>query len=68
LGLIHLDDHDSLKNQADKPHLFPRALINAPHGKSWKKDLEAMGDKDGMRDPRFKVMHLQPMRRGLAKT
>src|SRR6478736_9755239 len=25
--------------------------------KSWKKDLETMGGKDGMRDPRFKVMH-----------
>ena len=30
---------------------------NPPYGKSWKKDLEAMGGKDGMRDPRFKVMH-----------
>ena len=28
-----------------------------PESKSWKKDLEAMGGKDGMRDPRFKVMH-----------
>ena len=28
-----------------------------PYGKSWKKDLEAMGGKDGMRDPRFKLMH-----------
>ena len=32
-------------------------LANPPYGKSWKKDLEAMGGKDGMRDPRFKVMH-----------
>src|SRR5436309_7032765 len=30
---------------------------NPPYGKSWKKDLENMGGKDGMRDPRFKVMH-----------
>jgi hypothetical protein len=30
---------------------------NPPYGKSWKKDREAMGGKDGMRDPRFKVMH-----------
>ena len=32
-------------------------LANPPYGKSWKKDLEAMGGKEGMRDPRFKVMH-----------
>ena len=32
-------------------------LANPPYGKSWKKDLEAMGGKDGMRDQRFKVMH-----------
>jgi len=33
-------------------------LANPPYGKSWKKDLELMGGKDGMRDPRFKVMHM----------
>jgi type I restriction enzyme M protein len=32
-------------------------LANPPYGKSWKKDLELMGGKDAMRDPRFKVMH-----------
>lgn len=32
-------------------------LSNPPYGKSWKKDLEHMGGKGGMRDPRFKVMH-----------
>jgi type I restriction enzyme M protein len=32
-------------------------LANPPYGKSWKKDLETMGGKDGIRDPRFKVMH-----------
>jgi type I restriction enzyme M protein len=37
---------------------FPgQEFSNPPYGKSWKKDLEAMGGKDGMRDPRFKVMH-----------
>ena len=35
---------------------FDFMLANPPYGKSWKKDLEAMGGKDGMRDPRFKVM------------
>jgi hypothetical protein len=27
LGLIHLDDHDSLINQSDHPQFFPRSLI-----------------------------------------
>jgi hypothetical protein len=36
---------------------FDFMLSNPPYGKSWEKDLEAMGGKDGMRDPRFKVMH-----------
>ncbi len=37
--------------------LFDFMMSNPPYGKSWKKDLEQMGGKDGMRDPRFKVMH-----------
>jgi type I restriction enzyme M protein len=36
---------------------FDFMLANPPYGKSWKKDLEALGGKDKMRDPRFKVMH-----------
>ena len=36
---------------------FDFMLSNPPYGKSWKKDLGDMGGKDGMRDPRFKVMH-----------
>jgi type I restriction enzyme M protein len=30
-------------------------LSNPPYGKSWKTDLEALGGKEGMRDPRFKA-------------
>src|SRR5882724_2248692 len=37
--------------------LFDFMMSNPPYGKSWKKDLENMGGKDGMRDPRFKVAH-----------
>ena len=44
--------HDAFPSQE-----FDFMLANPPYGKSWKKDLEAMGGKDGMRDPRFKVMH-----------
>jgi type I restriction enzyme M protein len=37
---------------------FDFMLSNPPYGKSWKNDLEALGGKDGMRDPRFKkVIH-----------
>lgn len=36
---------------------FDFMLANPPYGKSWKKDLDTMGGKEGMRDPRFKVMH-----------
>ena len=36
---------------------FDFMLANPPYGKSWAKDLDLMGGKDGMRDPRFKVMH-----------
>jgi len=36
---------------------FDFMFSNPPYGKSWKKDLENMGGKDGLRDPRFRVMH-----------
>jgi type I restriction enzyme M protein len=47
----------TLSHDAFPAHEFDFMLANPPYGKSWKKDLEAMGGKDGMRDPRFKVMH-----------
>src|SRR2546426_1121284 len=47
----------TLSHDAFPAHEFDFMLANPPYGKSWKKDLEAMGGKEGMRDPRFKVMH-----------
>ena len=47
----------TLSHDAFPTHEFDFMVANPPYGKSWKKDLEAMGGKDGMRDPRFKVMH-----------
>ncbi len=47
----------TLSNDAFPAREFDFMLANPPYGKSWKKDLEAMGGKDGMRDPRFKVTH-----------
>jgi len=48
----------TLSHDAFPAQEFDFMLANPPYGKSWKKDLEAMGGKDGMRDPRFKVMHM----------
>ena len=36
---------------------FDFMLSNPPYGKSWKSDLERMGGKSGIRDPRFVVEH-----------
>jgi type I restriction enzyme M protein len=47
----------TLSHDAFPAMQFDFMLSNPPYGKSWKKDLEAMGGKDEMRDPRFKVMH-----------
>src|SRR5213080_5004706 len=47
----------TLSNDAFPAEEFDFMFSNPPYGKSWKKDLETMGGKNGMRDPRFKVMH-----------
>ncbi|HDH27797.1 MAG TPA: SAM-dependent DNA methyltransferase [Euryarchaeota archaeon] len=47
----------TLSHDAFPAREFDFMLSNPPYGKSWKKDLETMGGKDGMRDPRFKIVH-----------
>lgn len=47
----------TLAHDAFPAQHFDFMLANPPYGKSWKKDLETMGGKDGLLDPRFKVMH-----------
>jgi type I restriction enzyme M protein len=47
----------TLSRDAFPAQEFDFMMSNPPYGKSWKNDLEAMGGKDQMRDPRFKVMH-----------
>ena len=47
----------TLANDAFPAREFDFMLANPPYGKSWKKDLEFLGGKDGMRDPRFRIMH-----------
>ena len=39
---------------------FDFMLSNPPYGKSWKTDLERMGGKSGIKDPRFAVEHGGP--------
>src|SRR5207249_9137158 len=38
---------------------FDFMLSNPPYGKSWKTDLERMGGKGDMRDPRFVIEHAE---------
>lgn len=47
----------TLSHDAYPAQEFDFMLSNPPYGKSWKKDLEAMGGKENIRDRRFKVMH-----------
>ena len=50
-------EHSTLSNDAFPSHEFDFMLSNPPYGKSWKTDLERMGGKQDMRDPRFVVDH-----------
>lgn len=50
-------EHSTLSHDAFPAKEFDFMLSNPPYGKSWKKDLEEMGGKDAMRDPRFAVQH-----------
>jgi type I restriction enzyme M protein len=50
-------EHSTLSNDAFPSREFDFMLSNPPYGKSWKLDLERMGGKEGIKDPRFVVMH-----------
>jgi type I restriction enzyme M protein len=50
-------EHSTLANDAFPSHEFDFMLSNPPYGKSWKSDLERMGGKKNMRDPRFLIEH-----------
>ncbi len=50
-------EHSTLSNDAFPSREFDFMLSNPPYGKSWKTDLERMGGKTDMRDPRFVVDH-----------
>jgi len=50
-------EHSTLANDAFPSREFDFMLSNPPYGKSWKTDLERMGGKDGLKDPRFLIEH-----------
>ena len=49
--------HSTLSNDAFGSHTFDFMLSNPPYGKSWKTDLDRMGGRSGMTDPRFVIQH-----------
>ncbi len=50
-------EHSTLSNDAFSSQEFDFMLSNPPYGKSWKTDLDRMGGKKEMRDPRFVIEH-----------
>ncbi|MCF3651775.1 type I restriction-modification system subunit M [Synoicihabitans lomoniglobus] len=50
-------EHSTLANDAFRSREFDFMLANPPYGKSWKSDLERMGGKKDIKDPRFVISH-----------
>ena len=50
-------EYSTLSNDAFPSREFDFMLSNPPYGKSWKSDLERMGGKGGIKDPRFIIEH-----------
>lgn len=50
-------EYSTLSNDAFPSREFDFMLSNPPYGKSWKSDLERMGGKGGLKDPRFLIDH-----------
>jgi type I restriction enzyme M protein len=50
-------EHSTLANDAFRSREFDFMLANPPYGKSWKSDLERMGGKKELKDPRFVIEH-----------
>lgn len=49
--------HSTLSADAFRSREFDFMLANPPYGKSWKGDLERMGGKKDLKDPRFIIQH-----------
>ena len=56
-NIIGGPEYSTLSNDAFPSHEFDFMLSNPPYGKSWKSDLERMGGKGGIKNPRFMIEH-----------
>jgi type I restriction enzyme M protein len=56
-NLVGGPEHSTLSADAFPSREFDFMLSNPPYGKSWKSDLERMGGKDAIKDPRFVISH-----------
>jgi type I restriction enzyme M protein len=56
-NLIGGPEYSTLSNDAFPSREFDFMLSNPPYGKNWKADLERMGGKGGIKDPRFLIEH-----------
>ena len=56
-NIIGGPEHSTLANDAFPSHEFDFMLSNPPYGKSWKSDLERMGGKSELWNPRFLIEH-----------
>jgi type I restriction enzyme M protein len=56
-NIIGGPEWSTLSNDGFPSREFDFMLSNPPYGKSWKSDLERMGGKEGIKDPRFVITH-----------
>jgi type I restriction enzyme M protein len=56
-NIIGGPEYSTLSNDSFPSREFDFMLSNPPYGKSWKSDLERMGGKEGLKDPRFRITH-----------
>jgi len=56
-NIVGGSEHSTLSNDAFRGREFDFMLANPPYGKSWKADLERMGGKKDLKDPRFVIQH-----------
>jgi type I restriction enzyme M protein len=56
-NIIGGPEYSTLANDAFPSREFDFMLSNPPYGKSWKSDLERMGGKKDLKDPRFLTEH-----------
>jgi type I restriction enzyme M protein len=56
-NIIGGPEYSTISNDAYPSREFDFMLSNPPYGKSWKSDLERMGGKKEMKDPRFIIEH-----------